>query len=53
MRPARAIPKTAQLAARLGMTEAAVKKAAQRLRERFAQLLRTEVARTVSDARRK
>ncbi len=44
-------PRYAQLAARLGMTEAAVKKAAQRLRERFAQLLRTEVARTVSDAR--
>ena len=41
----------AELAARLGMTEAAVKKAAQRLRERFEQLLRTEVARTVRDAR--
>jgi RNA polymerase sigma factor (sigma-70 family) len=41
----------AEMAARLGMTEPAVKKAAQRLREHFQKLLRTEVARTVSDAR--
>lgn len=41
----------AAIAVRMGMTEAAVKKAAQRLRERFEQLLRTEVARTVSDVR--
>ena len=40
----------AQMAGRLGMTEAAVKKAAQRLRNRYHELLRAEVARTVSDA---
>jgi hypothetical protein len=39
----------AEMAERLGMTEGAVKKAAQRLRERFHDLLRAEVARTVDD----
>jgi hypothetical protein len=37
------------MAERLGMTEGAVKKAAQRLRERFHDLLRAEVARTVEN----
>jgi DNA-directed RNA polymerase specialized sigma24 family protein len=39
----------AAVAARLGTTEAAVKKAAQRLRESYRELLRAEVAQTVSD----
>ena len=39
----------AEVSARLGMTEAAVKKAAQRLRERYRTLLRAEVAGTVDD----
>ncbi len=39
----------AAVAARLGMTEAAMKKAAQRLRESYGELLRAEVAQTVSD----
>jgi len=38
----------AAVAARLGTTEAAVKKVAQRLRENYRELLRTEVAQTVS-----
>jgi RNA polymerase sigma factor (sigma-70 family) len=38
-----------QLAARLGMTEAAVKMSVSRLRRRYAELLRAEVARTVSE----
>jgi RNA polymerase sigma factor (sigma-70 family) len=38
-----------EMAGRLGMTEGAVKKAAQRLRERFHALLRAEVARTVEN----
>jgi len=39
----------AELAAKLGMTLAALKKAAQRLRERYRVLLRAEVAETVND----
>jgi RNA polymerase sigma-70 factor (ECF subfamily) len=39
----------AAIAARLGMTEAAVKKAAQRLRESYRESLHAEVAQTVSD----
>jgi DNA-directed RNA polymerase specialized sigma24 family protein len=39
----------ADLAGRLGTTEAALKKAAQRLRERQVELLRAEVAKTVND----
>ncbi len=39
----------AAVAARLGTTEAAVKKAAQRLRQNYGELLRAEVAQTVSD----
>ena len=38
-----------QAAARLGLTEAAVKKAAQRLRERYQELIRAETAETVSN----
>ena len=38
-----------QAAARLGLTEAAVKKAAQRLRERYQELIRAETADTVSN----
>ena len=38
-----------QAAARLGLTEAAVKKAAQRLRERYQELIRSETAETVSN----
>jgi len=37
-----------QVAARMAMSEAAVKKAAQRLRERYGELLRAEVAQTVT-----
>jgi RNA polymerase sigma factor (sigma-70 family) len=39
----------AETATRLGMSEAAVKKTAQRLRERYLALLRAEVAQTVKD----
>jgi len=39
----------AELGAKLDMTEAALKKAAQRLRERYCDLLRQEVAATVND----
>ena len=39
----------AAMAARLGTTKAAVKKAAQRLREHYQEVLRAEVAQTVSD----
>lgn len=39
----------AEMAGRLGMSEAAVKKAAQRLRERYQALLCEEIARTVSE----
>ena len=39
----------AEVAARLDMTEAAVKKAAERLRDRYAELLRMEIAQTVSE----
>jgi RNA polymerase sigma-70 factor (ECF subfamily) len=42
-------PGYAEIAARLGMSAGAVKKAAQRLRERYQELLRAEVAATVSD----
>ena len=38
----------AAVAARLGTTEDAIKKAAQRLRDRYRELLRTEIAQTVS-----
>lgn len=37
----------AELGVRLGMTEAAIKKAVSRLRERYRQLLREEIAKTV------
>jgi len=40
----------AALAADLGMTEGAVKKAAERLRKRYQHLLRVEIASTVADA---
>lgn len=39
-----------KIAQRLGMTEAAVKVAAHRLRRRYRQLLRQEIAQTVSDS---
>lgn len=39
----------AEIAARLNLTEAAVKKAAERLRDRYAELLRMEIAQTVSE----
>ena len=38
-----------EVAARLGQTEPAVKKAAQRLRERYQELIRAEISQTVSD----
>jgi RNA polymerase sigma-70 factor (ECF subfamily) len=41
----------AQIAARLGTTEAAVKMAVHRLRARYRDLLREEIAQTVSDPR--
>jgi RNA polymerase sigma-70 factor (ECF subfamily) len=41
------VPSYAQISAALGMTEAAVKKAAQRLRERYRAVLRERVAATV------
>jgi RNA polymerase sigma-70 factor (ECF subfamily) len=41
-------PAYAEVAARQGMTEGAVKVAAHRLRQRYGELLREEVARTVS-----
>ena len=37
----------AQLAVTLGMTEAAIKKAAQRLRGRYREILREQIAQTV------
>lgn len=40
----------AQTAARLGLTEAAVKSAIYKIRQRFGQLLRAEIARTVGSA---
>jgi RNA polymerase sigma-70 factor (ECF subfamily) len=43
-----AAPPYAQVAVRLGTTEAAVKMAVQRLRRRFAQVLREEIAHTVT-----
>jgi RNA polymerase sigma-70 factor (ECF subfamily) len=39
----------AQIAAECGMTEAAVKKAAQRLRRRYRDLVREQIAATVGD----
>ena len=42
-------PSQHELAQRLGMTEGAVKTAAYRMRSRYAQLLRTEIAETVGD----
>lgn len=42
-------PSRSETAARLGMTEGAVKVAVHRLRQRFRELLRTEVAETVAD----
>ena len=39
----------AAIAAELGMTEGAVKMAASRLRKRFGEILREEIARTVAD----
>jgi DNA-directed RNA polymerase specialized sigma24 family protein len=41
--------KYARMAGRLGMSEAATRKGAQRLRERYLELLRAEVAQTVND----
>jgi RNA polymerase sigma-70 factor (ECF subfamily) len=43
------VPTLAQAAARLGMTEGAVKVAVHRLRRRYRELLRSEVAKTVAD----
>jgi RNA polymerase sigma-70 factor (ECF subfamily) len=43
------LPRYVDVAARLRMTEAAVKKAAQRLRTRYSELLRAEVAQTLTD----
>ena len=40
----------AETAARLGLTEAAVKSAIYKIRQRFGQLLRAEIARTVGSA---
>ena len=42
-------PSYAHVAAELGMTEGAVKMAALRLRARYRELLRREIARTVAD----
>ena len=42
-------PSRAETAARLGMTEGAVKVAVHRLRQRYRELLRAEIAETVSD----
>ena len=39
----------AAIAAELGMTEGAVKMAASRLRKRYGEILREEIARTVAD----
>ena len=42
-------PRYQEVAARLDMTEAAVKQAARRLRQRYGEFLRMEIAQTVSD----
>ena len=43
----------AELAAKLGTNEAALRKEVQRLRHRYGELLRDEIGRTVADARRR
>lgn len=45
------VPSYAEVGARLGLSESAVKSAAHRLRQRFRELVRAEIAETVSDPR--
>lgn len=49
--PGMELPAQAQIAAEIGMSEGAVKVAIHRLRKRFRQLVRSEVAQTISDER--
>ena len=48
-RVTKGVPSYTEVAVRLGITESAVKSAAHRMRQRFRELVRAEVAQTVAD----